>query len=64
MKKIIAPFKSFFDEVKVEMQRTSWPDWNTTMASTIAVILFSLFVAFFVGLLDFIISRIIGMVFK
>lgn len=64
MKKIITPIKAFFDEVRIEMQRTSWPDWNITMGSTIAVIIFSLLVAFFVGLLDFIISRIMGMILR
>jgi|Deesub1362A_J573_1020465.scaffolds.fasta_scaffold00007_28 preprotein translocase subunit SecE len=64
MKKILTPFKSFFDEVRVEMQRTAWPDWNTTMGSTIAVIIFSLLVALFVGLLDFLIARIMGVILK
>lgn len=64
MKRLITPLKALFDEVRIEMQRTSWPDWNTTMGSTIAVIIFSLLVAFFVGLLDFIISRILGVVLR
>jgi len=60
MNKIINSFKSFFDEVRVEVERTSWPTKDITMGSTIAVIIFSLLVAFLIGVLDFIIARIIG----
>ncbi|MEO0240988.1 MAG: preprotein translocase subunit SecE [candidate division WOR-3 bacterium] len=60
MNKIISAFKAFFDEVRVETERTSWPTRDITIGSTIAVIIFSFLVAFLVGILDFIIARIVG----
>ena len=64
MNKIINAFKTFFDEVRVESERTSWPPRDITIGSTIAVIIFSFLVAFLVGILDFIIARIVGMFLK
>lgn len=64
MNRIINAFKSFFDEVRVEVERTSWPTRSITIGSTIAVIIFSSLVAFLVGVLDFIIARIVGIFLK
>lgn len=64
MKKIISAFKTFFDEVRLETERTSWPTRDITIGSTLAVIIFSFLVAFLVGVLDFIIARIVGVFLK
>ena len=64
MNKIINSFRNFFNEVKIEVERTSWPTRDITIGSTIAVIIFSLIVAFLIGFLDFIIARIIGVFLK
>ncbi len=64
MNKIINSFRNFFNEVKIEVERTSWPTRDITIGSTIAVIIFSLIVAFLIGFLDFIIARIIGIFLK
>ncbi len=49
MNKII----QFLREVRVELAKVSWPTRNQTILYTIVVIGLSLFVAVFLGLLDF-----------
>ena len=44
---------TFLKEVKVELAKVSWPTRNQTVLYTLVVIGFSLFVAVFLGLLDF-----------
>jgi len=47
----------FLKQVYVEMQKVVWPDRNTTALYTIIVILVSLFVAYYLGLFDFIFTN-------
>ena len=43
----------FLREVRVELSKVSWPTKNQTVLYTLVVIGISLFVAVFLGLLDF-----------
>jgi len=43
----------FLKEVKVELAKVSWPTRNQTVLYTLVVIGISLFMAVFLGLLDF-----------
>ncbi len=60
----VKSFINFLKEVKVEMERVAWPDRKLTMNATVGVIIFSIIVAIFIGLLDFIFSRIIGVILQ
>lgn len=44
---------TFLKEVRVELAKVSWPTRNQTVLYTLVVIGISLFVAVFLGLLDF-----------
>jgi len=44
---------TFFKEVKVELAKVSWPTRKQTVVYTLVVIGISLFMAVFLGLLDF-----------
>ncbi len=46
-------FKSFFDEVKVELKKCAWPTKPELMESTVVVIVASFLLGAFVGLSDF-----------
>ncbi len=60
----ILKFYSFLREVKIEMNRVAWPERKLTMNITLAVILFSIIITVFIGLLDFIFSRLIGVILR
>jgi len=60
----ILKFYSFLREVKVEMDRVAWPDRNLAMNATVGVIVFSIIVAIFIASLDFIFSRLIGVILR
>jgi len=60
----ILKFYSFLREVKVEMDRVAWPDRKLAMNATIGVIVFSIIVAIFIASLDFIFSRLIGVILR
>ncbi len=51
--------KQFLSEVKLEFKKITWPSRKETLATTTAVISFTLFVAFYLGLVDAILSKIV-----
>ncbi len=51
--------KQFLYEVKIEFKKITWPTRKETVATTVAVISFSLFVAFYLGLIDVILSKLV-----
>lgn len=48
---------NFTKEVIVEAKNVNWPTRKQTIYATIAVLAISVFVAYYLGLLDFIFSR-------
>lgn len=50
---------TYLKEVRVELKRVNWPTRAQTLRLTIAVIIFSVLVALFLGGLDFIFSKIL-----
>ena len=53
MKKIILYFK----ETKAEMKNVTWPSRDQSIYFTVAVLLVSVFVAYYLGLFDWIFSQ-------
>ncbi|MFN3813787.1 MAG: preprotein translocase subunit SecE [Aquificaceae bacterium] len=51
--------KRFLKEVKQETNRVAWPDRKLVTKATISVIIFSLFIGFYLWLLDLVFTRII-----
>jgi len=47
----------FFKLVAAEMKKVIWPNRNTTALYTLIVIIVSLFVAYYLGLFDFIFAE-------
>ncbi len=54
----------FIKESYIELRKVTWPTKQQTINYTIAVILISIAVAFFLGSLDMIFSRIIAQIMK
>jgi preprotein translocase subunit SecE len=54
----------FLREVRVELGKVVWPTRREALKTTFIVILFSLFVAAFLGLIDFGLGRLVGLILK
>lgn len=48
---------SFLKDTKTELKHVNWPSQRETVTYTIIVILIAVFVAYFLGVFDFIFSR-------
>lgn len=53
---------NYFREVRAEMKHVSWPSRRLTIVYTIVVVLVSLAVAVYLGLLDYVFSAVIKQV--
>ncbi|MCX5687553.1 MAG: preprotein translocase subunit SecE [Candidatus Omnitrophica bacterium] len=51
-------------EVKVEMQKVSWSTKDELIGSTTVVIVSTLLLAMFIGMVDIVLSRFIGLILK
>ena len=49
----------FLREVKIEFKKITWPTRKQTLATTAAVLSFTLFISFYLGLIDLILSKIV-----
>lgn len=52
----------FLREVRTELKKVVWPSRKQTMASTSVVVVLVLIVSVFLGMVDYILSRIVGYV--
>ncbi|RUM89629.1 MAG: preprotein translocase subunit SecE [Thermodesulfatator sp.] len=55
----VAQAVQFLKEVRVEFKKITWASRKQTLATTAAVLSFTLFVAFYLGLVDVILSKIV-----
>jgi preprotein translocase subunit SecE len=55
----IEEFKQFFEESKVEIRKVVWPSRKEAVATCIAVVVFTIAMALFLGVVDLGISKII-----
>ncbi|HAR98001.1 MAG TPA: preprotein translocase subunit SecE [Syntrophus sp. (in: bacteria)] len=62
LKLIVAQVKQFLKEARVELKKVTWPTPKQTLASTSVVILVSVVVSLFLGLVDFGLTKIIKLV--
>ncbi|OGE19150.1 preprotein translocase subunit SecE [Candidatus Daviesbacteria bacterium RIFCSPLOWO2_01_FULL_43_38] len=54
----------FISEVKVELSKVVWPTPNQTLKLTVVVILITLTVGFFIGGVDYILTKALELVLK
>jgi preprotein translocase subunit SecE len=56
--------REFFEEVSVELKKVSWPTRQQTVNATVVVITVAFIVAFFLGIVDIVLARIVGAIMK
>jgi preprotein translocase subunit SecE len=56
--------RDFLREVRIELKRVTWPSRKETIAATGMVIILSVVVAFFLGLLDVGLAKAVGIILK
>ena len=54
----------FLREVKTELKKVTWPTKKQTVSSTIVVVALVIIVAFYLGLVDLLLSRLVGYVMQ
>jgi preprotein translocase subunit SecE len=59
IKEFLQKAKQFFREVRVELKKVTWPSRKETIAATSVVLITVILVAFFLGIVDLGLSRII-----
>ncbi len=61
---MFSKIKTFFREVKIELKKVVFPSREEVIGSTKIVVVLVLIVAVFLGMIDMLLSKIIGMVIK
>ncbi len=56
--------KKFFKEVRIEMGKVTWPKREQLWGSTGVVIVISLLLAVFIGMVDLLLSRVVGFLLR
>ena len=59
---MIKKIMQFGSDVKYEMSKVSWPDWEGLKGSTYVVLILSLIITAYLFVVDFILSRAISIV--
>jgi len=50
----------FFREVRIELGKVTWPSRDEMIGSTVIVIVLSLIMSIYIGVLDFLLSSVFG----
>ena len=53
-------FRTFFDQAKMELKKVVWPDKQETISTSSAVLLLVVVLAFFLGIVDLVLTKIIA----
>jgi len=61
---ILNKVTGFLNEVKVELSKVSWSTRKELVGSTIVVIMITLIMGLFIGLLDLVLSQGLSLLFK
>jgi preprotein translocase subunit SecE len=64
MKDLFKRVRNYLADVWAEMKKVSWVQRKELFTTTLVVIIFSSVLALFVGVVDFIFSRLLGIVLK
>lgn len=58
---MIAKIKKFLGETRSELKKVAWPNRNELIGSTIVVIVTVIILAIYIGLVDLLYSKLIGL---
>jgi preprotein translocase subunit SecE len=61
---VIEKIRQFLLEVRAEMEKVSWPGRQEVQAATIVIIALVVLLAAFIGAVDFVVSRVLGLFFR
>jgi len=64
LQKVWGETVQFVKEVRVELKKVTWPQRNEIIGSTAVVIVASFAVAFFLGFVDLILQKALGLIIK
>jgi preprotein translocase subunit SecE len=56
--------RQFLREVRAEMEKVTWPSRDEVRAATIVIIILVLILAAYIGAVDFVVSRVLGLFFR
>ena len=56
--------KKFLSEVKAELGKVAWSTRQELLASTVVVIVVTVILGFFIGIIDLILSKLLTLLFK
>jgi preprotein translocase subunit SecE len=56
--------RQFLREVRAEMEKVTWPGRQEVQAATIVIIALVILLAVFIGAVDFVVSRVLGLFFR
>ncbi len=59
---MIKKIMQFGSDVRYEMSKVSWPDWNDLKGSTYVVLILSLIITSFLFVVDFFLSKAISII--
>ena len=59
---MIKKIQQFGSDVKYEMSKVSWPDWNGLRGSTYVVLVFSLILTLYLFVIDLFLSKSISII--
>ncbi|HWX25783.1 MAG TPA: preprotein translocase subunit SecE [Vicinamibacteria bacterium] len=59
-----AELKTFFSEVRSELKSVTWPAWTEVRATTLVVVLTTVFFGFYLYSLDLVMSEVFARVLK
>ena len=52
--------KVFIREVSVELKKVSWPTRQQTVSATVVVIILTIIISVFLGIVDLVLGRLVG----
>jgi len=56
---VLAKTKSFFDEVKQELDKVTWPTRKETIATTWVVVFIVVLISFYLGACDLVLAKLL-----
>ena len=64
MNSLIKRIRNYLADVWAEMKKVSWVQRKELFTTTLVVIIFSTVLALFIGAVDFVFSRLLGIILK
>jgi preprotein translocase subunit SecE len=61
---MIERIRQFLREVRAEMEKVSWPGRQEVQAATMVIIALVVLLAVFIGAVDYVVSRVLGLFFR